>query len=134
MSMLSNVLRRFNPGTTKKRTSIPPRTMYPLLAWKRRAVPQTGGQNYSVDSLALPAYNLSGPVPTNAKRFDPLEGAAPFDNRSIPNATVGWGGQFNGQVFSQPLMNPDTGGFAQSLIPINARPHNPFTMLAAGNA
>lgn len=127
-------LSTFLPGTSKKKTSIPPNRRYPLLAWTRRATPQTGGQNYSVDSLALPAYNLSGPVPTNAKRFNPLEPALPNDTRSIPLGTPGSGGQFNGQVYSQPLLDPQAGGFAQGMFPINARPYNINGIRPAGMA
>ena len=127
-------LSTFLPGTAKKKTSIPPRVRHPLLAWTRRAVPQTGGQNYSVDSLALPAYNLSGPVPTNAKRFDPLEGAPPNDRRSIPLGTPGSGGAFNGQVFSQPLLDPMAGGFSETLFPINAQPFSINGIRPAGAA
>lgn len=127
-------LSNFLPGVSKKRTQIPPRPKPPILAWSRGWVPQTGGQNYYIDSLALPAYNLSGPVPTNAKRFNELEPAPPIDSRSIPEGALGGNAVFNGQVFSQPLLDERAGGFTQALMPINARPFNINGILPAGVA
>lgn len=104
------------------------------ISWARRAVPQTGGQNYSLASQQLPRQSLSGALNTNARRFNPLEPAPAVSSRQWPDASIGGTGITHGQVFSQPLVDPDIGGFAQSLIPINARPFNPNGIQPAGKA
>jgi hypothetical protein len=92
------------------------------LAWNRRYTPQQGATNYSLATLQLPKFSLSGPLNTNARRFNPLEPARAIDKRRFPNATIGGAGILNGQVMSQPLLDPDIGGYAQALTPILARP------------
>jgi len=119
-------LSNFLPGSSKKKTTLPPNRSPDewFIEWTRRRTVQTGGQNYSLSSHQLPLFSLSGPLPTNAKRFNALEPAPAIDSRRYPTVTVTRSNSVNGQVFSQPLVDTDTGEFTSSLMPINARPYN----------
>lgn len=129
MFLISKLL----PSTNKPRTGFGDVTSF-AMGWARRKVPTTGGQNYSLDVLHLPTFSLSGPLNTNARRFNPLEPAHAYDRRQWANVSATKSDSINGQIFSQPLINPDTGGFDKSLMPLNARPFNIFGILPAGQA
>ena len=104
------------------------------LVWQRRRVPQTGGQNYSLDNYAVAPESASGPLNIIARPFQPLEATSPYATRQIPNNGFGGTSQPNGQVFSQPLFDDDSGGFTKALTPIYARPFDINRILPAGKA
>lgn len=129
-------LSTFLPGTSRKKVRVPP-TRSPdawFIEWTRRRVPQTGGQNYSLSSHQLPLYSLSGPLRTNAKRLNPLEPAPAISERRVSNVSVTNSNSINGQVFSQPLVDTQTGEFTSALMPINARPYSLNGIRPAGAA
>lgn len=128
---------KFLPRTTEPQVDGPGdgRVAPYELAWRRRYTPQQGGMNFSLATLQLPKFSLSGPLNTNAKRFNPLEPARAIDARRWADATIGGAGILNGQVFSQPLVDPEIGGYAQAMTPILARPFSrPGTISPAGKA
>lgn len=115
---------KFNPFASRKRKHIvaEPLTVNPRLffmEWTRGPIPKTqGAESYWLSSNQLPMYDLSGPLPTNARRINIALPAPAQAERRFADATIGGAGILQGQVYSQPLYNEKTGGYTQSQYPV----------------
>ena len=97
-----------------------------FIQWQKMPIPRTEdtAENYRLASYALPMYDLSGPLRTNARRIELFHPAPSPVTRQFPDGTIGGAGLLNGQVFSQPLYDNDAGGFTSQLNPIITKPFN----------
>lgn len=126
---------KFLPSVARREITVDEREGPFSLQWRRRGNPQTGGQNYSLSSYNVNLDTTSGPLNIISRPFMPLEPAPAVDARQIP--TNGFGGTSvpNGQIFSQPLLNPDVGGFTRALTPSFALPFDTIgAIMPAGRA
>lgn len=74
--------------------------------------PSPGSQAYAFEpAFTLPGFPATGNgFPVNYD-FRPLQHPQVYYNKVIPNAGIG--GLVAGQIFGQPLLNPDTGTSGQ---------------------
>lgn len=102
--------------------------------WTRRAVPQTGGQNYQLSSHQLPRYDIAGPLPFIATPYHSANPAPAKDQRNYPTNSAGGAGIAHGTMRTQSLYNPDAGGFTRDPFAHVASPYDIFNIKPAGVA
>lgn len=100
--------------------------------WAKRMNPTTGGQNWSLATQELARNSLSGPLPYNARRFNPLEPTTPYGPRRIIALNAYATGMATGQWWQKPLLNG--GSVGKALMPVNVLPYNYSGIAPAGKA
>jgi len=78
------------------------------LTWERRELPGAGAQQYAFETYAVPRYPVYGNSGGNVQR--PLRETSPGSYQLQTAVLVGNppSGVFQGQIITQPLMDPNT--------------------------
>lgn len=97
----------------KKRTVVIPRKKGPFhLVWHKTHQPSPGVMNYAYETLALFPVTPAGPT-VNVRqphRFNPLQPLQPVVTNAVPVQGIP---TTAGQIFGQPLFDPDTGHYTR---------------------